>query len=156
MKLKLKPPYSKDFKSGYCYTDSQERKIVSLICEDGTRTSTSYARYLMSCSLNRYLHENEEVDHINEDKTDDRLENLQILSPLKNKKKSNKTGRKYVSMICPVCKSNFEKEYRQTNMGKKTGSYQTCSRSCGGKASHMKDSVLESRFEILEEFEKKG
>jgi hypothetical protein len=38
----------------------------------------------MSVHLKRYLSVHETVDHINEDKTDDRLENLQILSTRDN------------------------------------------------------------------------
>jgi hypothetical protein len=41
----------------------------------------------MSISLKRYLSDDETVDHINEDKTDDRIENLQILSSIDNIKK---------------------------------------------------------------------
>lgn len=54
---------------------------------DGTSTSTAYARYLMSVKLKRYLHDDEEVDHIYNDFTNDSIDNLQILSGSENTKK---------------------------------------------------------------------
>ena len=87
MKIELESPYCNDYNSGYLIDGSEDRKIVVLISHDGSKHSTSYARYLMSISLNRYLSDEETVDHINEDKTDDRIENLQILSSTDNIKK---------------------------------------------------------------------
>lgn len=150
-KINLQYPYKADFKAGYCYKNSEPRRVVGLIDFNGSRTSTSYARYLMSCHLERYLKEDEHVDHINDDKLDDRIENLQILSPEENARKS--ATRSMVEMICPVCGNKFTKEYRQTNMGKGLDrNYQACSRSCGGKASHINPNKLERRFKIVRKF----
>ena len=156
MKLDLKEPYKSDFKSAYCCKNKEPRRVVSLIREDGSRTSTSYARYLMSCHLGRYLKDEEHVDHINENQLDDKIANLQILSPKENQNKSHKKGRKYLKMVCPVCGDVFEKEKRQTNLGKgeKYSNYQTCSRFCGGKSSHIKSRKLEKNFEIIKRFQK--
>ena len=49
------------------------------------RTSTSYARYLFSVKLGRRLSSTEEVDHIDNNKLNDELSNLQVLSPEKNR-----------------------------------------------------------------------
>lgn len=46
-------------------------------------------RWVMEQSLGRYLHTKEQVDHINRDKTDNRPENLQLLSPTEHSRKTN-------------------------------------------------------------------
>jgi len=46
-------------------------------------------RWVMEQALGRYLSRKEEVDHINGDPTDNRLENLQILSPTAHTRKTN-------------------------------------------------------------------
>jgi len=122
----------------------------SLIKEDGGRTSTSYARYLMSCHLGRYLDEDEHVDHINEDPLDDRVENLQILTLKENHSKSK--PKHLADIRCPICKKIFTRRWSQTFIQKKDKPYQTCSRTCGGKASHINPKKLEEDCEIVEEY----
>jgi hypothetical protein len=46
-------------------------------------------RWIMEQALGRYLETVEQVDHINRDKTDNRLENLQLLSPIEHTRKTN-------------------------------------------------------------------
>lgn len=55
----------------------------------GFLTTMSWARYLMQEYIGRELTQEETVDHINRDKTDDRLENLQILTRSEHAKKDN-------------------------------------------------------------------
>lgn len=99
--------------------------------------STSYARYLMSITLGRELDRyKEHVDHINDDKTDDRIENLQILTVGQNNRKyvknSGKT-KKIVKLICPHCKKEFEYEERNYRFHTKNGrKFFYCSRRCSG------------------------
>jgi hypothetical protein len=85
MKIDLQPPFNTDWECGYVVVNPESRKTVLLIRDSvNERSSVSLARYLMCVNLGRYLLPNEHVDHINEDKTDDRIENLQILSPNEN------------------------------------------------------------------------
>lgn len=86
----IRKPFCNDYKVGYIINGSEGRRIVMLIAPDGTRKCTAYARYLMSVKLGRYLDKTETVDHINEDKSDDRIDNLQILSNADNIKKHAK------------------------------------------------------------------
>lgn len=85
----------------------------------------------MSTHLGRILEKDEQVDHINNDKTDDRIENLQILSPKDNVDKYNAStkGKRYMLLKCPSCGSTFEKEYHNTfeRVGSK---FHCCSRKC--------------------------
>lgn len=56
-----------------------------------------------------------EVDHIDEDHTNDNINNLQILTVAQHLEKSNKKlkiGRNVVTLICPNCNEPFEKEVR--------------------------------------------
>ena len=87
MRIKLEAPYCHDYKQGYLINGSESRKMVVLIANDGSKHCTSYARYLMTVHRGTYLRDNETVDHIDEDKSNDCIENLQILSREENVKK---------------------------------------------------------------------
>lgn len=133
MRIDLKFPYSEKWRIGYLVTNKEPRRNVVLFNSETDRSTVSYARYLMSSHLGRFLRSDEVVDHINNDRMDDRIENYQILTPAENTRKSAK-GITYRSFVCPVCKTNFELEVRQCHKS----SDPTCSRSCGGKKSHWK------------------
>lgn len=123
---KLDYPYSEDYKAGYIIHGSENRQMLVLIGNDGKHHCTAYARYLLATHLGRYLTEEETVDHINNDKTDDRLENLQILTREANKLKEtlrkastrqHGTYSKYRidKCRCPACvaaNSALQKAYR--------------------------------------------
>ena len=81
-----------------------KRQIVVLV-SPGHRTTMSYARYLMSLHMGRELTDNEEVDHIDDDCTNDVIENLQILTPAQNREKQNRLRlqRSIVTLTCPEC-----------------------------------------------------
>ena len=134
-KITLDFPYSEDYKAGYVNTNKEPRRILSLVRNDGTKTSTSYARYLMSCKLGRYLNSDEVVDHIDDDKLNDCLSNYQILTTRENNAKGR--SRTHRTLICPVCNEAFTKEARQVDHKIASGKTPTCSRTCGGKWSHI-------------------
>lgn len=134
MKMQLDYPFSEEFKAGYLGINSEPRRVLSLIRYDGSRTSVSYARYLMSVKLGRFLNPEEHVDHINNNPMDDYIENLQILSHAENNRKGRK--RTMIQLICPICNSQFEREARQVNHKIAAGKNLTCSRKCGGIISH--------------------
>lgn len=94
------------------------------------RTTMSYARYLLSVHLGRRLGKDEHVDHINDDKTDDRVENFQILTPKENKEKYDKNNpAQLVEFICPICTSPF-----YLTKSKSHGKISPCcSKACGYK-----------------------
>ena len=108
------------------------RKYAVLISIDdrNKRTTVSYARYLMSVKLGRFLSKDEEVDHIDNNKTNDVIDNLQILSSKENKLKDRKNhGRKYVLLKCPFCKKLFEIP-KNVSYLQKSNSFSACSRKC--------------------------
>ncbi len=130
MKIQLEYPYNQDWNKGYIVTNPENRRTVILFNNSKNRSSVSYARYLMAITLKRYLTENEHVDHIDNNKTNDLIENLQILTPKENSKKAAK-GKTYRDFICPVCQKEFQLESRQSHKNQPC-----CSRKCGGIKSH--------------------
>jgi hypothetical protein len=109
-----------------------ERKMVALVSA-GHRTTMSYARYLMAVHLGRVLTAAEEVDHIDDDCTNDAIENLQILTPAQNRQKRDARMRAaaLVTLICPECGAEFTRLRRNTHLRwKRPASPSCCSRSC--------------------------
>ena len=136
MKIELQPPYSNDWQRGYILINREGRKIVCLYkYESGKeiRKTTAYARYLMSVKLGRYLTADEEVDHIDEHKTNDTIDNLQILSGTANKLKYHASlppcpinhgynGYKRKGCRCPICVATYRemnKKYNQAYRARK-------------------------------------
>lgn len=128
MKIELKYPYTEKWKSAYLNTNRENRKTVYLY-NGKSRSSTSYARYLMATHLKRFLLSEEHIDHIDNDKTNDVLENLQILTRLQNSQKSAK-GKTYTNLKCQFCGKEFKREKRLLCSPRKTI---CCSRSCSVK-----------------------
>jgi HNH endonuclease len=115
------------------YRRKDGRQVV--IHYDGkTRRTQSYPRYLMEQFLGRKLESWEQVDHINNDPTDDRLENFQLLTQAENIRKGAKPAEIY-QFICPICFKWSEKSAAVVRANRKRGSSGPyCSRSCAGKA----------------------
>ncbi len=117
------------------YTRADGRKHV-IYYDRTTRRTQSYPRYLMEQHLGRELLPTETVDHINGDFTDDRIENLQLLTLAENIQKSAK-GVEYLTFGCPVCDDKFlypARRYRHNQIKQgKAGPF--CSKSCAAKGS---------------------
>lgn len=125
------------------YHKKEGRKMANLILKSNTisRTTIAYARYLMSVSLGRFLGKDEHVDHINGDKSDDRVSNLQLLSPAENTKKGViEQGKSAINieLVCPICGIMFSRpknrSYSKTHLGKDI----CCSKDCGIKQARLK------------------
>jgi len=94
----------------------------------------SYARYLMAVSLGRELTPEEQVDHIDNDKLNDDLSNLQILTIAENNQKYRKQAgitQTMLMLICPNCKDAFSRRNGNTHLAK-GGVFTACSRHCSG------------------------
>lgn len=121
------------------YIRKDGRSHICIIKEDGTRQTKSYPRYILEQYLGRELSTDETVDHINNDYTDNRIENLQILPLTDNIQKQHKLNpRKQITFKCPICNKEITKweNYIKGNWKKgRSGPY--CSRKCAGIASHM-------------------
>ena len=104
MKIELEYPYSTIYSKGYL-VNSQGRNTVLLYNTHEDRSSVSLARYKMAVHLRRFLKDCEHVDHIDGNKSNDSIHNLQILSCTENNRKTHCVG-KYI-LICPICGVSF-------------------------------------------------
>jgi hypothetical protein len=127
MKIELETPYKNDWRLGYIVTNPEQRRTVILFNSSKERSSVSYARYKMAVYLGRYLTKDEHVDHINNDKTQDNYENLQILSQKDNAIKQGRIMRKYIHgslscyRYCKCAKCKLGKRlYNQRNLDEYT------------------------------------
>jgi predicted RNA-binding Zn-ribbon protein involved in translation (DUF1610 family) len=101
------------------------------------RRTISYARYLMSVHIGRELSASEHVDHIDNNKMNDAIENLQIVSLHENNRKASALlTKRMVDFKCPYCGKEFTKP-AACSISKKNKHYYSCSRVCSGKFSSM-------------------
>ena len=89
----------------------------------------------MENHLGRILDRKEVVHHINGDKKDNRIENLELMGHIEHAKHHAPKIRKMVTLKCPSCSKIFERRFRNTFLVYKTQKYTACSRSCSGKFS---------------------
>ena len=119
--MKIYGPYKrKDGRSHVIYYDK------------GIRKTKSFPRHLWE-SLVGPIPFGYEVDHINNDPTDNRLENLQLLSVADNIRKSKKQ-RVYYELVCKHCGKLFLRysaEHKRNEKSGRDGPF--CSRHCVGK-----------------------
>jgi hypothetical protein len=117
----------------YVNVNKEPRRVATLKYENGELHSMSYAKYLYTSYYSCDVADGDEVDHINGNRMDDRIENLQVISRKLNKNKS-KIRKTMIVTECPVCHKKFLFELR--NLSAHTNP--CCSRKCGGIKSHWK------------------
>ena len=91
-------------------------------------------RVIMERKIKRYLTSNEVVHHIDGNKHNNEVSNLQLMSASEHNRLHSSKGRTYCSFVCPVCGITFEKEKRQV---KANVLNPKCSRRCNGTASRQ-------------------
>lgn len=133
MKIEISDYYKdKGYDTAYLFVNKEPRRSVVLHGNGDKKALTmSYAKYLYTSHHKCDILEGYEIDHINNDKLDDRIENLQILSKKENIRKSHPT-KKMVEIICPVCGKTFMFEAHNLS----THPNPCCSRRCGSIKSH--------------------
>lgn len=110
----------------YVATNKEPRRVATLYGPNMKTASMSYAKYLYTSHYHSDVPQGYEVDHINSDKMDDRVKNLQIVTSKYNRQKDH-LSKEMVVKICPVCGSEFLLNKRD----EKFKPNPTCSRKCG-------------------------
>lgn len=124
---------NKGYITAYLAVNKEPRRVCTLRMADGTMTSMSYAKYLYTSYYGCKIAEGDHIDHINGNKMDDRVENLQKISGTYNRRKDHK-HKEMVILSCPVCDTEFL--FEKSNLLFKPNP--CCSRRCGGIKSHWR------------------
>lgn len=135
MILELQEPFKSKWNKGYLRTSNDNRKRVDLFNSNNDRTTISYARYLYGIKLGYEVPSHLEVDHRDNDKTNDLIGNLQLLTQEQNRLKQEWYYAEYVQewygFECAWCQTNFllvkAEVKKRIYCG---GEYAFCCRSC--------------------------
>ena len=100
MVIKISSYYNrKGFHRAYLATNKEPRRVCTLRTKDGRMTSMSYAKYLYTSYYKCDIPDGEQIDHINGDSLDNRIENLQPITHKENMQKRLGGGRnQYIIM----------------------------------------------------------
>jgi len=123
----------KGFIKLYIGINKDPRRVATMYKEDGTTLTMSYAKYLYTSHYKEDVDLFYHIDHINGDKLDDRIENLQKITGTYNRQKDH-NRREMVILTCPVCGKDFIFPKKSLS----THPNPCCSRRCGGIKSHWK------------------
>lgn len=127
------------------YLRKDGRMHVVIVNDSGKKTK-SYPRFILEKHLGRELKNNETVDHINGDFTNNDITNLQILSRENNaiKKYSDfpELKRKTITFTCTICGAVATKFLNNVEHNRKKGKAGPfCSRKCAGIYSVFKEKL---------------
>lgn len=116
-----------------CKADGRLR--IKLVFNDNTSRSMSYPKYLMEKYLDRYLEEDETVDHIDGNPLNNDLKNLRVL-PRKEHCYNDCIRNKDVIVKCTYCGKEFTIPGSKLHSRNRKDRHQSgyfCSRACSGK-----------------------
>lgn len=136
--LKLYPEFNKVF-GPYVDKNNEYRTHVVLTLGRKKRRTISLPKAMVEIKLGRHLDDDEWVDHIDDDPTNNVYENFQILTPAENVAKAQDAGRmptvETAKFDCPHCGTTFTKYMRDVrrNQIKRKNAGPFCSKRCAGK-----------------------
>jgi endogenous inhibitor of DNA gyrase (YacG/DUF329 family) len=117
------------------YKRDDGRQHVVVTKRDGSKTSKSYAKYILEKKLNRKLRADETTDHKDGYKTNNDPSNLRAIDRAEHTRQDTRRN-KPQSFKCPSCKVSFELQGRpltvavQNRKQNKSGPF--CSKRCAG------------------------
>jgi hypothetical protein len=118
------------------YSNSKDGRLRCIVVfPDNTKKTISYPKYLMEVHLDRYLAENETIDHIDGNFLNNDLSNLQVID--RQKHSYNDVYRNEdITVKCQYCGKEFiikGSTIRQRNRTDRHQSGYFCSKQCSGK-----------------------
>ena len=133
MKVEVSDFYKKKgVKAVYVGINKEPRRVATLIYTNGEKHSMSYAKYVYTSYYECDVAEGDQVDHIDKNKMNDDISNLQVISRKLNSNKS-KMIKEFVELECPVCHEKFLFEKRNLS----THPNPCCSKKCGAIKSYI-------------------
>ena len=108
--------------------------LYAIVPEHPKTTRNNYVlhhRVIMENFLGRVLKPNEIVHHIDENKHNNDILNLELMTKREHAQHHHPKGRTWIACICPNCQHKFLKEKRQL----KPNTIPRCSRKCNGEYS---------------------
>jgi len=120
-----------DYKIFGPYKSGNGRLIIQAK-KDKTRIGISYPKYLVEVHLNRYLLDNETIDHIDNDFTNNDLSNLRIVDR-KIHCEQDVLRRGGVILNCVWCNKEFTVEGKKVRERNRKNASGFCSRQCTGQ-----------------------
>lgn len=128
-------PLLKEYRTETEIHPFNHRKSIRIFTAIGVSKRTSWSRYVFEKAIGRLLTTKETVDHIDEDRFNDEVSNLQVLSLRKNVQKNKKVrgmrvgDEQYSDYRCdlPECGNTFTRLIKRT----KRSQHNFCSTSCG-------------------------
>jgi hypothetical protein len=121
------------------YVGDDGRKRMVLYYADQSTSSVAYARVLLSVKLGRLLTDDEEADHKNNDNTDDRIDNLQVLTREENLLKERwhyiVNVQELYGFVCANCETPFLITHRDlmNKLNQTKDGLAFCSRRCSAQ-----------------------
>lgn len=85
--MKIKSVYPFEEYTCYKVFHKKEKRFYVQLVSKAKRTTISFAKFVLSINLGRVLTKQEEVDHIDNNKLNDNVDNLQILTQEENQNK---------------------------------------------------------------------
>lgn len=114
------------------YTAQSGHLFYVDVVTDGTKTTVLVHREVMEFHLGRKLLTDEVVHHVNEDPSDNRIENLQVMS--RSEHTMHHHPEKWIKLVCCECGIEFQRKLIQENgnrkLRKRSGPF--CGKSCAG------------------------
>lgn len=105
--------------------------LYALVPDHPNATKNGYVpmhRVVMENHLGRLLEKSQVVHHLDEDRHNNAIENLQVMDSREHNRMHSSIGRTIVELVCPCCGKTFSRELRAVH-----GGQSFCSRSCNGK-----------------------
>ena len=128
--LELYPMYTQVY-GPYTRKDGRKHLILYEPNSKGKKT-ISFPKAIMEVYLGHKLGKDDTVDHIDRDKTNDAISNLQVINR-KTHASLDAIRRHSVFSTCPTCQMEFELTKNQLNKRSNILAGPFCSKTCAGK-----------------------